>query len=89
LFARLPATALAELEALAHEVRINAGGWLFRQRQPGDHLFIVSSGRVELIVADAGTSRDSAWSARAPFSASWCSSPKESVCLLALRARPA
>ena len=41
-----------EIGSLAHQVRLPAGGCLFRQGDPGDAAYVVVSGRLRILVAD-------------------------------------
>lgn len=50
LFAGLPDDLRAEMLAAAQPVKVEAGGWLFRQGDPGDVFYVVRTGRLELIV---------------------------------------
>jgi predicted acylesterase/phospholipase RssA/CRP-like cAMP-binding protein len=40
----------AELAASAEPVRVRAGEWLFRQGDPGDSLYVVLTGRLEIVI---------------------------------------
>jgi NTE family protein len=40
----------AELAASAQPVRVRAGEWLFRQGEPGDSLYVVLTGRLEVVI---------------------------------------
>jgi CRP-like cAMP-binding protein len=56
LFADLPTPARAAIARAALSVELRAGEWLFRRGDPGDALFVVLRGRVEVVAeADAGS----------------------------------
>jgi NTE family protein len=40
----------AELAATAQQINVRAGEWLFRQGEPGDSLYIVLTGRLEIVI---------------------------------------
>ncbi len=44
----------AELAATAEPVRVRAGDWLFRQGDPGDSLYVVLTGRLEVVLETGG-----------------------------------
>lgn len=50
LFAELPDVALSRLAAGAMLRRLRAGEWLFRTGEDGDQLFVVASGRLEVVI---------------------------------------
>ncbi|MDN5933979.1 MAG: cyclic nucleotide-binding domain-containing protein, partial [Pseudonocardia sp.] len=50
LLAGLPPARLAELAAVARPVTVRAGGWLLRRGERGDALFVVCTGRVEIVL---------------------------------------
>jgi NTE family protein len=50
LFADLPPEQLAALARVGRQVEVRAGQLLFEQGQPGDTLYVVRSGRVEVVV---------------------------------------
>jgi len=50
LFAALPAASRARLAARAETIRVRAGAWLFRAGDEGDRLFVVRSGRLEVVL---------------------------------------
>jgi predicted acylesterase/phospholipase RssA len=52
MLAGLPAAARSLLEASAEEVRLLAGDWLFRRGQPSSGLYVVLSGRVEVVLEE-------------------------------------
>ena len=52
LFAALPRTARAALAAAATRRALAAGDWLFRAAEPGDSLYVVVSGRLEVVGDD-------------------------------------
>src|SRR4051794_32802967 len=43
----------AELAARAEPISVRAGDWVFRQGDPGDSLFVVLTGRLEVMIEDA------------------------------------
>jgi predicted acylesterase/phospholipase RssA/CRP-like cAMP-binding protein len=47
----------AELAATAEPVRIKAGDWLFRQGDPGDSLYVVLTGRLEIVLESGPESK--------------------------------
>jgi hypothetical protein len=49
IFGSLPAENLAALSAVTTEVRLPAGAVLFREGEPGDSLYLVTSGRVHIV----------------------------------------
>lgn len=49
LFAQVPEAALRQLAAGAALCRLQAGGWLFREGDAGEKLFVVLSGRLEAV----------------------------------------
>ena len=48
----IPADVLARLEAAGQMVELKAGEWLFRQGDPAGSMFVVHSGRLEVLVDD-------------------------------------
>ncbi len=50
LLARLPEQTRTRLEAVAAERQIAAGDWLFRAGDPGSAMYVVRSGRLEVVV---------------------------------------
>lgn len=54
MFATLPSAARSELAARARTVRLAGGEWLFHQGDQADALFVVRSGRVEVVHEDDG-----------------------------------
>src|SRR3954465_6741273 len=40
----------AELAANASQMTVHAGDWLFRQGEPGDSLYVVLTGRLEIVI---------------------------------------
>lgn len=56
LFATLSPSQLARLAETARRLHLQSGDWLFHQGDPGDSLFVVTAGSVE-IVAEQPTSR--------------------------------
>lgn len=46
-----------ELAEATETVRVTAGDWLFRQGDPGESMFLVRSGRVEIVMEDPPPSR--------------------------------
>src|SRR5689334_16660526 len=40
----------ADLVASAQQVTVHAGDWLFRQGEPGDSLYVVLTGRLEIVI---------------------------------------
>ncbi|MDN5860834.1 MAG: cyclic nucleotide-binding domain-containing protein, partial [Pseudonocardia sp.] len=50
LLAGLPPARLAELAAVARPLTVRAGEWLFRRGERGDALFVVRTGRVEIVL---------------------------------------
>src|SRR3954462_12379506 len=40
----------ADLAASAQQVTVHAGDWLFRQGEPGDALYVVLTGRLEIVI---------------------------------------
>lgn len=50
----LDAGPYAELAANAEPVRLRAGEWLFRQGDPGDSLYVVLTGRLEIVIEQDG-----------------------------------
>ena len=55
IFAGLGEPLCVALAERARAVRLLAGEWLFRQGDPGDALYVVRAGRLEVIDDDAGT----------------------------------
>jgi EmrB/QacA subfamily drug resistance transporter len=53
-FAPLAAGLRAEVAALAHEVSLPAGEWLFREGDPGDGVYVVKVGHLEVLREDPG-----------------------------------
>ncbi len=53
IFAELPEASLSELASRAATVRIEAGDTLFRQGDPADSLYVVVSGRLEVLLEKA------------------------------------
>ena len=49
LFAELPLHLLRQVAARFRPMRLPAGSWLFRQDEGGDSLFVLRSGRLELV----------------------------------------
>jgi EmrB/QacA subfamily drug resistance transporter len=49
MFARLEAGSLERLAAAASTVRLEAGDWLLREGEPGDALYVVTAGRLEVL----------------------------------------
>ncbi len=54
MFAGLPAETLDRIAARAVAERLQAGGWLFRQGDPADGVYVVVSGRVDVILEEGG-----------------------------------
>ena len=52
LFAELPADDLARLAAMVETVRLEAGETLLREGDPGDSLFVIASGELEVVRGD-------------------------------------
>ena len=50
LFSKLPPDMLAHLASVARDVEIAAGQVLFRDGDPGDTLYVLKTGRVEVLV---------------------------------------
>lgn len=50
LFAGLPPAVVAELAAVARPRTVRAGEWLFRRGERGDALYVVRTGRVEIVL---------------------------------------
>ena len=57
LFAELPEVALSRLAAGAMLRRLRAGEWLFRMGDEGDQLFVVASGRLEIVLEEPPPAR--------------------------------
>lgn len=57
IFARLPDDVRRRVAASMERVALRAGAWLFRQADPGDSLYVVRSGRLQVIVAQGGATR--------------------------------
>ena len=54
MFAELGDAALADVAGRVERVRLEAGQWLFRQGDPAGSVFIVASGRLEVILDEDG-----------------------------------
>jgi NTE family protein len=52
LFADVPPALRDRLAARARDRRVEAGEWLFREGDPGDELFVVRSGRLQVVAGD-------------------------------------
>jgi signal transduction histidine kinase len=48
LFAQLPATELSKLSAVARDISFNSGATIFKEGDPGDGLYVVKSGKVQI-----------------------------------------
>jgi predicted acylesterase/phospholipase RssA len=57
IFARLPDDVRRRVAASMERVSLRAGAWLFRQGDPGDALYVVRSGRLQVIVAQGSATR--------------------------------
>jgi predicted acylesterase/phospholipase RssA len=55
LFADLPDEQREEVLGRSSRVHLRAGAWLFREGDPADGLYVVRSGRIELVQEDGGT----------------------------------
>jgi EmrB/QacA subfamily drug resistance transporter len=55
IFAGLDAPLREALAGRGQSVRIEAGDWLFREGQPGDAMYLVRAGRLEIVDERAGT----------------------------------
>ena len=53
LFASLPDSAVEEIADRAEETQVAAGDWLFREGDPGEGLYVLRTGRLE-VVREAG-----------------------------------
>jgi NTE family protein len=53
MFAGLPDDTLERIAARAEPVRLHAGQWLFRQGDPADGVFVVVSGRLDVVLESA------------------------------------
>ena len=53
LFSGLPDSAIGEIAGLAEETQVAAGEWLFREGEPGEELYVLRTGRLE-VVREAG-----------------------------------
>ena len=69
IFAGLPREMRSALAARASWVRVPAGEWLFRQGEPGESLYVVRSGRLEIC------SKSDARNLHSRRRRSWASSP--------------
>jgi EmrB/QacA subfamily drug resistance transporter len=54
LFSELDESLLATLAARARELRVDAGDWLFRAGDPGEAMFVVHTGRLEVLDETTG-----------------------------------
>jgi NTE family protein len=52
LFSGLDAELLTEVAATARELRVEAGEWVFREGDPGDAMYVVRAGRIEVVDRD-------------------------------------
>src|SRR5258705_12461624 len=48
LFAQLPGTELNKLAAVARDISFNSGATIFKEGDPGDGLYVVKSGKVQI-----------------------------------------
>ena len=58
LFSALDAELLADVAATASEVRVGAGEWVFREGDPGDAMYVVRAGRIEIVDAEGKVFRE-------------------------------
>ena len=58
LFSELDAELLAEVAATARELRVEAGEWVFREGDPGDAMYVVRAGRIDVVDSDGQVLRE-------------------------------
>ena len=59
LFRHLPAAELKQAQAAAREIRVHAGWEIFKEGDPGDGVYVVKSGAVEITAKVGPTQRHS------------------------------